>query len=97
VFRQEVLDVAGTLVGAVWVLQIEVVVAGFDLVDGNAPGVFVFDAGLEAVGLIAPPSLLGRKLLDADGLALVVALHARRIGVLVLPDLLRRRPFRKEE
>src|SRR5690606_27903851 len=74
-----------------------VVVAGLDLVDGYAPGIFVFDAGLEAVGLIAPPGLFGRKFLDANGLALVVALHARRIGVLVVPDLLRRRAFRKEE
>src|SRR5690606_22615183 len=83
--------------GAGWVLQIEVVVAGLDLVDGYAPGVFVFNAGLEAVGLIAPPGFLGREFLDADGLALVVALHARRIGVLVVPDLLRRRAFREEE
>src|SRR5690606_8602185 len=97
VFRQEVLDVAGTLVGAVRVLQIEVVVAGIDLVDGYAPGVFVFHAGLEAVGLIAPPGLFGCELLDADGLALVVALHTRRIRVLVIPDLFRWRAFREEE
>ena len=90
VFGQEVFDLAGAGVGVVRVLEVEVVVAGFDLLDGDAPGLLGFLALAVAavfVGL-APPFLLGLELLDADGLALVVALGALGIGVLVVPDFL---------
>ena len=87
VFGQEVVHVAGAGVGVVRVLEVEVEVAGLDLVDGDAPGLLVFHAGLEAVLFLAPPGPLGLELLDADGFALVVALGAGRIGVLVVPDL----------
>ena len=62
------------------VLEVEVVVARLDLVDGDAPGMLVFHT-------VVPPGPLRLELLDADGFALVVALGARRIGVLVIPDL----------
>ena len=87
VFGQEVVHVAGAGVGVVRVLEVEVEVAGLDLVDGDAPGLLVFHAGLEAVFFLAPPGALGLELLDADGFALVVALGAGRIGVLVIPDV----------
>ncbi len=60
----------------VGVLEVEVVVAGLDLVEGDAPGLLGFDAGGEVVVLAAPPGAFGGELLDADGLALVVALGA---------------------
>ena len=84
VFGQEVVHVAGAGVGVVRVLEVEVEVAGLDLVDGDAPGLLVFHA---ANRLRAPPRSLRLELLDADGFALVVALGAGRIGVLVIPDL----------
>ncbi len=87
VFGQKVLDVAGAFVGAVRIPEVEVEIGSLDPVEGDAPREFVFHAGLEAVGPAAPPGLLRLELLDADGLGLVVALRARRIGVLVVPDL----------
>ena len=58
VFGQEVVDVAGAGVGVVRVLEVEVEVAGLDRVDGDAPSLHVFHAGLEAVFFIAPPCTL---------------------------------------
>lgn len=70
--------IAGAFFGAVGVLEVEIEVPGLNLVDGDTPGAFVFDTGLEAIGLAAPPSLDGIKLLDADGFGLVVALGSGR-------------------
>jgi hypothetical protein len=84
VFRQDMVHVAGAGVGGVRVLEIEVEVAGFDLVDGDTPGLLVFHAGGKAVGFVAPPSTLRLKFLDADGFALVVALGSGRIGMRVV-------------
>ena len=86
VFGQEVVHIAGAVVWVVGVLEVEVEAAGLDLGDGNTPGLLVFHAGLEAVLFLAPPGALAFELLNADGLALVVALGAGRIGVLVIPD-----------
>ena len=72
-------DVAGAFVGFVGVLEVEVEPARPDLVDADAPGLFVLDA-------VGPPGLLGFEFLDADGFAFVVAFGARRVGVLVVPD-----------
>ena len=96
VLGQEVLDVAGAFVRAVRVLEVEVETVCAYLLGGYAPGVFVFDAALETVGLAAPPRFLGVEFLDADRLALVVALRAGRIRVLVIPDFLRRGALRKK-
>ncbi len=79
------------------VLEVEVEVAGLDGVDGDAPGLLVFHAGFEAVGLIAPPGSLSLELFDADRFALVVTLGARRIGVLVIPDVCGGRALGEEE
>ena len=57
VFRQEMVHVAGTGVGIVRVLEVEVEVGGLDLVDGHAPGALGFHAGGEATGLGVPPLL----------------------------------------
>ena len=46
VFGQEVVHVAGAGVGVVRVLEVEVEVAGLDVVDGDAPGLLVFLRGL---------------------------------------------------
>ena len=97
VFGQQMVHVAGAGVGPVRILEVEVEVASLDLVDRDAPGLLVFHAGGKAVGLVAPPGFLGRELLDTDGLALVVALGAGRIGVLVIPDLAGRRALGEEE
>jgi len=78
ILGQEVVHVAGAFVGVVRVFKVEVVVAGLDLLDGDTPGELVFNAGSEAAGFIAPPGALRFKLLDADGLALVVTLGAGR-------------------
>ena len=59
------LDVTGALVGGVGVLEVEVVVAGLDLVDGDLPRLLVLDA-------VVPPLAFGRELLEADRLGLVV-------------------------
>lgn len=96
VLGQEVLDVAGAFVRAVRVLEVEVEAVGADLLDGDAPGLGIFDAGLERVRFVAPPSAFGVEFLDADRLALVVALRAGRIRVLVIPDFLRRGALRKK-
>ncbi len=87
VFEQEVVHVSRAGVGAVRVLEVEVEVAGLDRVDRDAPGLFVFHAGLEAVLFIAPPGSLALEFLDADGFAFVVALGAGRIRVLVIPNV----------
>ncbi len=97
VFGQEVVHVAGAGVGVVRVLEVEVEVAGLDGVDGDAPSLLVFHAGFEAVGLISPPGFDGIEFLNADGLTLVVALGAGRIGVLVIPDVGGGRAFGEEE
>src|SRR6185503_4212726 len=44
-----------------------------------------------------PPLFLGVEFLEADGLGLVVALHARRIRVLAIPDFLRGLAFGEEQ
>ena len=47
--------------------------------------------------LAIPPGFFGVELLDVDGLGLVVRLHARRIGVFVVPDVLRLLALREEQ
>jgi len=79
------------------ILDIQVVVPGLDLVDGNLPRLFRFDPGGKAVFLLPPPVDFSLELLETDGLGLVVALHARRIGMLVVPDMFRRLPFGEEK
>ncbi len=79
--------VAGAGVRVVRILEVEVIVAGLDLVDGDAPGLLILHTGGEAIRFIAPPGLLRLELLDADGFTLVIALGTRRIGVLVVLDL----------
>jgi len=70
----------------VGILEVEVEASGLDVVDGDAPGLLGFLAGLEAVFLGAPPLFLGVELGDADGFGLVVALGSGRVGMLVIPD-----------
>jgi len=79
VFGQQVIHVAGAGVADMRVFEVEIVVARLDLVDGDAPGLFVFRA-------MVPPSPFRLKLLDTDGFTLVVGLGAIRIRVLVIPD-----------
>ena len=80
VFRQQVVYVSRPSVDLVRVLEVEVVVPGFDLVDGHAPRLFVLLAFL-------PPGFLRLEFLNADRFAFVVALGARRIRMLVVPHL----------
>ena len=87
---QEVIDVAGAGVGVVRVLEVEVVVAGLDFIDGDAPGLFVFHA-------ILPPLALGAEFLEGHRLGFVVTFHPGRIGMLVIPDFLRRLALGEEE
>jgi hypothetical protein len=53
------------------VLEVEVVVSGLDLVDGNTPGLLVFHAGLEAVFFLAPPGFEGSNSSMRMGLPLL--------------------------
>jgi len=99
VFGQEVVYIAGAGVGVARVLEVEVEATRFNLVDRDPPGLVVFltfDVTTVFVGP-APPFALGLEFLDADGLALVVALGAGRIGVLVIPYFLGGQPFSEEE
>ena len=89
--------IAGAGIGGMRVFEVEVEVAGFELVDGDTPGLLVFHAGGKAVGFVAPPSALGLEFRDADGFALVVALGSGRIGMLVIPNLLGGRPLGEEQ
>ncbi len=68
------------------VADIEVVVAGDNVLDADFPGLLGLDTGFEAVFLGAPPVDLGLELLEAHGLGFVVAGDAFRVGVLVEPD-----------
>jgi hypothetical protein len=88
VFWQEFFDLTGAFVGGVRVFEVEVVVAGFDVLDADAPGLLGFLAlGVAPVFVrLAPPFFLGLELFDVDGFALIVALGALGIGVLVIPD-----------
>ena len=72
--------------GHMGILDIQVVVAGLDLVDGDLPGLFGFDPLFKPIGLAAPPGDLGLELRKAHGLGLVVAFDALGIGMLVVPD-----------
>ena len=96
VFGQEVVHVAGAGVGVVRVLEVEVEVPGLDLVDGNAPGKLAFLA-LALLSRFAPPLFLDIEFLDTDRFGFVVALHAGRIGVFVIPDVLGRLAFGEEQ
>ncbi len=71
VFWQQVIHIAGAGVGIVRVLEVEVVVSGLDLVDGNTPGLLVFHAGLEAVFFLAPPGFEGSNSSMRMGLPLL--------------------------
>ena len=71
--------VARPVLSFVRVLEVQVVVAGLDLIDGNPPGLFVLDP-------VVPPLLFRLEFLDADRLALVVTLDAGQIRMLVVPD-----------
>lgn len=99
VFGQQMIDVTGAGVGVVRILDVEVVAVGLDLLDRDAPGLFVFLAlAVEPVLVrLAPPLAFGLELFDADWLPLVVAFGTRGIGMLVVPDLLRRRALGEEE
>jgi len=79
-----VVHVAGAGVGVVRVLEVEVIIAGLDVVDGDTPGAFILLAALEALGFRAPPGAFSFEFLDADGLALVVTLGAGRVAVSTL-------------
>ena len=87
---QEVIDVAGAGVGVVRVLEVEVVVAGLDFLNGDAPGLLVFHA-------VFPPLSLRAEFLDGHQLGLVVTFHPGRIGVLVIPDFLGRLALGEEK
>jgi hypothetical protein len=50
--------VAGAGIGAVWILEVEAVIASLDLVEGDAPGECVFLA-LAFLPRFAPPLFLG--------------------------------------
>src|ERR1035441_10215047 len=96
VFDQQFGGVAVGVVHDVGVLCVEVVAAGGDVGDGYAPGEFGFLA-LGLLARLAPPLLLDVELLNADGLGLIVALHAQRIGVFVIPDVFGGLALGKEE
>ena len=96
VFGQEFGGVAVGVVHDIGVFDVEVVAARGDVRDGHAPGEFVFLA-LLFLARFAPPLLLGVEFLDADRLGFVVALDARRIGVLVIPDVFGRLAFGEEQ
>src|SRR6266436_3129832 len=92
VFGQQFGWVAVGVVHGVRVLHVEVIAARLDVRDFHAPGTFGFLA-LALLAGFAPPLLLRLKFLDADGFGFVIAFHARRIGVFVVPDFLRRLAF----
>src|SRR5688500_816338 len=69
-----------TIIRVVRVLEIEIVITSFDLVDGDAPGLLILLP-------IVPPGFFLLELLDADRLALVVTLGTGRIRMLIVPDL----------
>ncbi len=72
---------------SVGVLDIEVVVAGLDLIQADLPGKrCLLAAGAAGRCILAPPVLLGLEFLNGDGLGFVVTLRARRVRVLVIPD-----------
>ncbi len=97
VFGQEVVHIARAVVGIVGVFEVEVIIAGLDLIERDAPCEFVLFAGLEAVCFVAPPCSLCLKLLYTNRFALIVALGAGRVRVLVVPDMLRLRSLGEEE
>ena len=72
------------------VLDIQVVVAGFDLFDGHAPGILVFDS-------LIPPRFFQIKFLDVDRARLRIVLAVGGRGMLKIPDLLRRLAFGEEQ
>ena len=81
------------VIHGVGILHVEVVAARGYGRDGDAPGEFVF----LALARFAPPLFLRVEFLDADGFGFVVALHARRIGVFVIPDFLGRLVLGQEQ
>ncbi len=74
----------------VGILDIQVVVAGFDLINGHAPGILVFDP-------LIPPRFFQIKFLDVDRARLRIVLAVGGRGMLKIPDLLRRFAFGKEQ
>ncbi len=74
----------------VWIFDVEVVVAGFDVVDRHFPGLFALLSAGVAVGGIAPPVDFGLKFFKTHRLGFVVAFYAVRVRVLVIPDRLGR-------
>ena len=72
------------------VLDVQVVIARLDLVDGHAPGVLVLLA-------VLPPRLFQVELLDRDRPRLGVLLAVGGQGVLEIPDLLGRLALGEEE
>ena len=78
---QQLGGVAVVLLDGVWVLEIEVVVAGLDLVDRDLPGDFISLA-------LLPPVDTGLQVLEADRLGHRIGLLALGDAVLVVPDFL---------
>lgn len=62
-------QVAGAGVRVMRVLEVEVVIARLDRVDGNPPGLFVLHPGGKAILLGSPPGFFGLELLKADRLS----------------------------
>jgi hypothetical protein len=90
VCRQQIIYISRPLIGRIRILQIEIVVSSLDLIEGNTPSLLTFDA-------LFPPLPLRFEFLNADRLALVVALCSGRIGMLVVPDFCGRLAFGKEK
>ena len=84
------IDIAGAGVGVVGVLEVEVIVARFYFLDGDAPGLLVFHT-------IVPPLALRAEFIEGQRPGLVITFHPGRIGMLVIPDFLGRLALGEEE
>src|SRR6185312_6126674 len=89
VVDQQLFRVVADDICGVRIFLVQVVAGRLDLLDADLPGALVFHTACKSVLLSSPPSLLGIELFNADRLGLVVVLHARRVRVLVVPDMLR--------
>src|SRR5689334_4034046 len=80
VLLQKLMGIARPSLHCLGILDIEVVVPGFDVLDAHLPSLVCLLA-------FAPPLLLRGELRELKRLGLRVALRANRIGMLVEPDV----------
>lgn len=80
-----------------WVFNIQIEVTRNHVINADFPRLLILDAAGKTIGLVTPPVDLRLKLLKLHRLGFAVVFHARRIRMLIEPNLFGWLTFGKEQ